>query len=73
MSESHSHIRARAYDIWESEGRPTDRAGAHWLQAERDVLAVFARSVAPAPADKAAKPKRAPRKKAAPRRTRRAA
>ena len=27
------HIRAIAYSIWEEEGRPEDRAEAHWLRA----------------------------------------
>jgi hypothetical protein len=30
-------IRARAYQIWESEGRPHGRAEIHWLQAESEV------------------------------------
>lgn len=28
----------RAYALWESEGRPQNRALAHWLQAEIDVM-----------------------------------
>ena len=30
-------IRQRAYELWEGEGRPEDRADEHWLQAEREV------------------------------------
>lgn len=29
-------IRQRAYELWEAEGRPTDRHIEHWLQAERE-------------------------------------
>jgi hypothetical protein len=31
-------IRTRAYELWESEGRPESRALAHWQQAEREVV-----------------------------------
>lgn len=30
-------IRERAYAIWEGEGRPADRAEAHWLRAEAEI------------------------------------
>lgn len=30
-------LQERAYDIWEREGRPADRAGEHWLQAEAEL------------------------------------
>lgn len=30
-------IRARAHDMWESEGRPDHRHDEHWLQAEREI------------------------------------
>jgi hypothetical protein len=32
-------IRARAYEIWEEEGRPHGRAKEHWAQAEREFRA----------------------------------
>ncbi|MBU0556726.1 MAG: DUF2934 domain-containing protein [Alphaproteobacteria bacterium] len=35
----HQDIKARAYEIWEAEGRPHGRDQAHWQQAEQDVLA----------------------------------
>lgn len=35
--EHHSHKEAKAYEIWESEGRPTGRDLEHWLKAERQV------------------------------------
>jgi hypothetical protein len=35
--EREASIRTRAYDIWESEGRPGDRHAEHWLQAEREL------------------------------------
>jgi hypothetical protein len=36
-------IRERAYAIWENEGRPMDRANAHWLQAEAEIARAEAR------------------------------
>ena len=30
-------VRRRAYELWESEGRPAGREHDHWLQAEREV------------------------------------
>jgi hypothetical protein len=32
-------VRERAYEIWESTGRPEGKAGEHWLQAEAEVAA----------------------------------
>jgi hypothetical protein len=29
-------IRQRAYEIWESEGKPDDKGFEHWLQAQRE-------------------------------------
>lgn len=31
-------IRRRAYEIWEEEGRPGERAEDHWLRAEAEIL-----------------------------------
>ena len=36
MQDEH-HIRQRAYEIWEREGRPEGRASVHWQEAEREV------------------------------------
>ena len=33
----HEHVRRRAYELWECEGRPAGRDHDHWLQAEREV------------------------------------
>jgi hypothetical protein len=33
----HEHIQRRAYELWESEGRPAGREHANWLQAESEV------------------------------------
>lgn len=33
-------IRERAYSLWEQEGRPDGYAENHWLEAERDILAL---------------------------------
>jgi Protein of unknown function (DUF2934) len=30
-------IRRRAYELWESEGRPEGREHTHWLQAEQEI------------------------------------
>jgi len=34
-------IRQRAYDIWETLGRPEGASDQHWLTAERELLAAF--------------------------------
>jgi hypothetical protein len=36
--EIETRIRARAYELWESEGRPVGRDQDFWLRAEREVL-----------------------------------
>jgi hypothetical protein len=36
----HERIQRRAYELWESEGRPTGREHANWLQAEREIARV---------------------------------
>lgn len=33
----HEHIRQRAYEIWEQEGRPEGHADAHWFRAELEL------------------------------------
>ena len=39
MAEREDEIRARAYAIWEQEGRPEDRSLDHWLRAEAEIPA----------------------------------
>ena len=39
IGEREQRIRARAHEIWEAEGRPSDRAEAHWQQAEQELSA----------------------------------
>jgi len=34
-------IAARAYEIWEQEGRPTGKAEEHWRRAEQEVAAAM--------------------------------
>jgi hypothetical protein len=34
----HERVRRRAYELWESEGRPAGREHDHWFQAEREVV-----------------------------------
>jgi hypothetical protein len=43
-------IAVRAYEIWESQGRPHGHDAAHWRQAEQDILACVADSTTGAPA-----------------------
>jgi Protein of unknown function (DUF2934) len=33
----HERVRRRAYELWESEGRPAGRERDHWFQAEHEV------------------------------------
>ena len=33
----YERIQRRAYELWESEGRPSGRDEAHWLQAESEI------------------------------------
>jgi hypothetical protein len=37
QSDLHERVRRRAYELWESEGRPAGREHDHWFQAEREV------------------------------------
>jgi hypothetical protein len=37
IAEMREYIQRRAYELWESEGRPTGRDWAHWLQAESEI------------------------------------
>jgi hypothetical protein len=50
---SHDAIAARAYELWESDGHPEDRADALWLEAER-ILSSTVTAAAPAPKRKRA-------------------
>jgi Protein of unknown function (DUF2934) len=43
---THERIQRRAYELWESEGRPAGREHAHWLQAEREIARTRAQRVA---------------------------
>ena len=42
----HERVRQRAYELWESEGRPAGREYDHWLQAEREVASTPRRRAA---------------------------
>jgi len=33
----HARVQRRAYELWESEGRPAGREHDHWLRAEREI------------------------------------
>ena len=39
ITELEDRIRERAHRIWESEGRPGDRAEAHWSMASAEIAA----------------------------------
>jgi hypothetical protein len=61
-ADRNAEIARRAYHIWESKGRPVDRAVDHWLQAEAEVMAEAASSAA-ATAAKPSRPARPRRKR----------
>ena len=58
-------VRERAHLIWEREGRPHDRASAHWHLATAEVAAEDAAPVAKARKRPAAKAAGAPKARAA--------
>jgi hypothetical protein len=60
MQEMEHVISARAYALWEEEGRPDGRALAHWLAAEREFRAQMS-GEASQPASSRSATKRAPR------------
>ena len=37
QDDMHERVQRRAYELWESEGRPAGREHDHWLQAEREI------------------------------------
>jgi hypothetical protein len=37
QEDTYERIQRRAYQLWESEGRPAGREHAHWLQAENEI------------------------------------
>jgi hypothetical protein len=47
-TEIEEKIRARAYAIWEQEGRPDGKHLEHWLQAKRLIAAEASRAMAAA-------------------------
>ncbi len=53
--ETSDTVRKRAYEIWESEGRPHGRHIDHWLQAESELQHPARKSVKPSRRTKAAK------------------
>ena len=70
ITELEDRIRARAHRIWESEGRPGDRAAVHWSLASAEIAAEppakaprAAKAAATAP--KVEKAEKAPRAKPA--------
>ena len=60
MQEMEQVISARAYALWEEEGRPDGRALTHWLAAEREFRG-HPSEAAPQPASSRSATKRAPR------------
>jgi hypothetical protein len=49
ISELEDRIRERAHKIWEREGRPSDRAQAHWTLASAEIAAEAPKKPAPRP------------------------
>jgi hypothetical protein len=37
MEDQDDRIRRRAHELWESEGKPENRAGDHWTEAKRQI------------------------------------
>ena len=37
QDDMYERVQRRAYELWESEGRPAGREHDHWLQAEREL------------------------------------
>ncbi|HRO10141.1 DUF2934 domain-containing protein [Amaricoccus sp.] len=52
IQEIEHRIRERAHQIWESEGRPSGRADAHWSMASAEIAAAGQADAAPKPAAK---------------------
>jgi hypothetical protein len=50
VDEIQNRIRARAYEIWQADGKPAGMDVEHWLVAEREVLEEVDRSGATGPA-----------------------
>jgi hypothetical protein len=67
MQDLEQAIRERAYHLWIADGCRDGNAEAHWLSAQREVLATSLESFARVKADQSAgsKPGKAPRKIAA--------
>ncbi|HPG22859.1 MAG TPA: DUF2934 domain-containing protein [Amaricoccus sp.] len=54
ITELEHRIRERAHMIWEREGRPADRAEAHWMTASAEIAAEAAPAAKPKPRRKVA-------------------
>ncbi len=54
---SNEAISARAYQLWEEEGRPHGRDGEHWARAAAELVTNGSAPVATAPVKRTAKPK----------------
>lgn len=63
MQDINEKIREHAYHLWVADGRREGEGHAHWLQAEREVLAGFAATSKPAKAPAEPKPKAAAKAK----------
>ena len=55
-------IRQRAYDIWETLGRPEGACDQHWLTAEGELLAAFMAPAVRPVAKKTSSPRKSPRR-----------
>ncbi|MDR3496957.1 MAG: DUF2934 domain-containing protein [Ancalomicrobiaceae bacterium] len=45
MSDLEERIRQRAYDLWDSEGRPEGRQDMHWLSAQAMIIEELAKGM----------------------------
>jgi hypothetical protein len=48
-SDKEERIRARAHEIWESEGKPEGQEAVHWDRAELEIMREDAKPDAPPP------------------------
>jgi hypothetical protein len=54
-------IRQRAYEIWETVGRPDGNSSQHWLAAERELVATSMQGAVRPVVKKAPTPRKTPR------------
>ena len=61
IEDAEDRIRERAHGIWEREGRPADRAEAHWFMAARELNAGAPKAAARPKAERKSAPVEEPK------------